>query len=287
MKKIAIASGKGGTGKTTVSTNVALALSKKIKLTLADLDVEEPDASIFLQGKEISKRDAVKKIPQIIKGKCNGCGFCNKNCNFNAIISFSDTVLVFPELCHSCRICVDFCSQEALEFVDMKIGEISSFKINSNLTLTEGKLDIGQEMAVPVIAQSKNSLQESNFGLALLDSPPGTSCSMVEATKDADYIVLVTEPTPFGLNDLRLAVETVKALKRKFGVIINRETEKFEKLEKYLESENIEILARIPFSRETASSLAAGKIIARKNSELSSVFTEIGNKILERVNYGA
>lgn len=286
MKKIAVASGKGGTGKTTISTNVALALSKKMKLTLVDLDVEEPDTSVFLKGKELIKVKATKKIPKLVEGKCVGCGFCNEHCNFNAIVSLAKSVLVFPELCHSCGVCVDFCPHNALEFVEMKIGEISDFQINSNLILIEGKLDIGQEMAVPVITQSKNRFENSKSDLALMDSPPGTSCSMVEATKDADYVVMVTEPTPFGLNDLRLAVETIKTLDRKFGVIINREMGSFNELDNYLESENIEVLARIPFSSEVASSLAGGDTIVENNLGMDSLFEEIGEKILSRVNYG-
>jgi len=221
--KIAIASGKGGTGKTTLSTNLAGYFAEKGDVILTDLDVEEPNSGLFIKGESVYKEDKYKMIPEWEQEKCTLCGLCQEVCNFHAVIQLVDLIMVFPELCHSCYACSELCPADALPMIPKKIGELNHFE-KDNLTFVESRLDIGQEQAVPLISQT-NEYIDKHFhkeALKLYDSPPGTSCPVIEAVKNADFVILVTEPTPFGLHDLKLAVDTLKELKKKFGVVVNR-----------------------------------------------------------------
>ncbi len=251
--KIAIASGKGGTGKTTLSVNLASLLAEKEETALTDLDVEEPNSGLFLEGDLIEHRISSKMIPQWDREACTLCGNCQKVCQFNAVIKMGDRVMVFPELCHSCYACTELCPAGALPMVPRPMGELNHRR-KGRLSFIEGQLNIGEEQAVPLIAQTLEYTDQAcpDTPWKLYDAPPGTSCPMIEAVKDADYLILITEPTPFGLHDFRLAVETARKLGKAFGAVINREGIGNGELEAYCRREEIPVIARLPQSRRAA-----------------------------------
>lgn len=263
--RIAIASGKGGTGKTTLATNLASYLAEKKEVVLADLDVEEPNSGLFIKADLVKKEDKFKMIPEWIEDKCTLCGICQKVCNFHAVIQLGTQILVFPELCHSCYACSELCPTAALPMIPQKMGVLSHYQSNK-LTFIESRLDIGQEQAVPLISQTIDYVDRHfpNEIIKLYDAPPGTSCPVIEATKDADFVILVTEPTPFGLHDLKLAVETMKELRKKTGVVVNRFGIGNDDVLGYCKEENIPVLAKIPNSRKIAELYSSGKLIYRE-----------------------
>lgn len=278
---IAIASGKGGTGKTTISTNLASYLAENDYVVLADLDVEEPNSKLFLDTELIEKEDKFKMIPEWIEDKCTLCGICQKVCNYHSVIQLGKMILVFPELCHSCYACSELCPTGALPMIPVKMGELSHYK-NDNLSFIESRLEIGQEQAVPLIAQTIDYVNEkfSEQIIKIYDSPPGTSCPVIEATKDADFVILVTEPTPFGLHDLKLAVETMKELKKEFGVVINREGIGNNDVFDYCEHECIPVLAKIPNNRKIAEIYSSGELIYKQIPEFKEQMENIKTYIL-------
>jgi len=278
--KIAIASGKGGTGKTTLSTNLSNFFAEEENVVLVDLDVEEPDSGLFLNAELISKEDKFKMIPKWDKDKCTLCGLCQKVCNYNAVIQLGNEIMVFPELCHSCYACSELCPTSALPMLSKKMGELKQFKSN-NLVFIESRLDIGEEQAVPLIAQTNEYVDKHfpNEINKIFDCPPGTSCPVIEATKDADFVILVTEPTPFGLNDLILAVETMKTLNKIFAVVINRYGIGNDDVIEYCEKEKIPIIAKIPNSRKIAELYSNGKLIYKDIPEVKKQFENIKNYI--------
>lgn len=260
---IAIASGKGGTGKTTLATSLAYYLEENSNesIALADLDVEEPNSGLFMKGANIDTQNIIKQIPEWQPDKCTFCNRCKEVCNFNAITLIPNTVLIFPELCHSCYACVELCPENALEMKPLQSGEINYYKVN-RLNFVEGKINIGEQQAVPAIKATKeytDNLMQN--GIKLYDAPPGTSCPVIETTKDADYVILVTEPTPFGLHDLKLSVATMKKLGKLSGVVINRYGIGDERVETYCKEENIPVLGKIPDSREIAEKYSRGETI--------------------------
>ncbi len=260
--KIAIASGKGGTGKTTLATNLASYFAEKNNVVLIDLDVEEPNSGLFIKGKLIKKEDKFKMFPKWDEDKCTLCGICQKSCNFHAIIQIKEQIIVFPELCHSCYACSELCPTSALPMFQKKMGELKHFQ-KGKIDFIESRLNIGEEQAVPLISQTKEYI-DKNFSdnvIKLYDSPPGTSCPVIEATKDSDFVILVTEPTPFGLHDLKLAVETVKILKKEFGVVINRYGIGNNDVTEYCNKEKIPVIAKIPNNRKIAELYSHGKLI--------------------------
>ena len=260
--KIAIASGKGGTGKTTLSTNLAVFLGEQHNVVLVDLDVEEPNSNLFLNGELLNKEDTMKMIPHWESATCTLCGECVENCNFNALLCMANEILVFPNLCHSCYACSELCTKEALPMVAQKMGELSHFRAGE-IDFVEGRLNIGEEQAVALIAQTKKYVAHhfDDTTITLFDSPPGTSCPVIEAIKDADFVMLVTEPTPFGLHDLTLAVETTRALGKEFGVVINRYGVGNDDVITYCYKENIPVLAKIPHLLEAAKLYSEGKLM--------------------------
>lgn len=255
--KLAIASGKGGTGKTTLS--VALALSIDSPVRLLDCDVEEPNCHIFLHnGTETHSEPVTVPIPVVDESKCTSCGKCAKICQFNAIISLKTIALVFPELCHSCGGCTLVCPSGAIKEEQQQIGALE-FSTHDNISFVMGKLNVGHAMSPPVIRSVKeHTLQD---GLTILDCPPGTSCPVITAIKDVDYVLLVTEPTPFGLHDLTLAVETMRELGVPFGVAVNRSDAGDREVFNYCERENIKIQIEVPESRLVAEAYSKGDSI--------------------------
>lgn len=253
--KLAVASGKGGTGKTTLAVAIAKIFDGQVQLL--DCDVEEPNCHIFLelQNKEIEKVNV--PVPVIDMEKCTHCGKCAEICEFNAIVSFGGTTtMVFPDLCHSCGGCKLVCPEKAITEEPEEIGELTKGD-SGNIKFLEGKLKVGKAMSPPVIKTVKNSIDNKLF--TVIDSPPGTSCPMIAAVHDADYVLLVTEPTPFGLNDLIIAVETVRGMNLPFSVAINRFDVGDDRVEKYCKEEGIDVSLKIPDSRKVAVAYSKGQ----------------------------
>jgi len=274
---IAVASGKGGTGKTTIAVNLAYALDREVQLL--DCDVEEPNAQLFLNGALLSTEEVTIPIPQIDASLCNGCGECSRFCEYNAIVSYGTMPLVFADMCHGCGGCMKVCPPQAIREVDYRIGVIETFSAGK-ITLIQGKLDIGAAMAPPLIRAVKRKMD--NRIPILLDAPPGTSCPVITTLRGADFVALVTEPTPFGLNDLILAVETVREMDLPFGVIINRSGSGDARVNFYCADENIPILAEIPDDRKIAEAYSRGELIGKVFPKYRLIFEKIINDITTR-----
>jgi MinD superfamily P-loop ATPase len=278
--KIAIASGKGGTGKTLISTNLAAYLSKEQKTLLVDLDVEEPNDFIFINGTTQSISNQYKMIPEWVESKCTLCKICSNSCKFHAVVQLGKVISVFKELCHSCYACSELCPSQALPMQKHKMGEMKTISAG-NLTFIESRLNIGEEQAVPLIHQTLDYV-DKNFNdipIQVFDCPPGTSCPVIAATKNADFVVLVTEPTPFGLNDLKLAVKTMQKLNKPIGVVLNRYGLDYTDVEKYCREEKISIMTKIPFDRKIAEYYSNGEMVYDNIKEFSTSLNEIINYI--------
>ncbi len=261
--QIAIASGKGGTGKTTLA--VALAQSFDRPVTLLDCDVEEPNASLFLTLENQMEKSVFVPIPEVDASRCTGCGKCAELCEFNALAVAGRSVLVFSELCHSCGGCARICPEHAITEQPRSIGTIRKGQ-SGTIQLIEGRLNIGCAMAPPVIRAVKK--EAASAPLVLIDCPPGTSCPMVTSITGADFVILVTEPTPFGLHDLTLAVETVRLLNLPFGVVINRADAGDDRVVRYCREQNIRLLLKIPELRKIAELYSRGKSMLTAMPEL-------------------
>jgi MinD superfamily P-loop ATPase len=246
---ISVASGKGGTGKTLVATSLALSLSDNHKLQLLDCDVEEPNANILLHLALNQSQPVYIPIPKVDEAKCTYCGKCAEVCAYNTIAVVKEKVLVFPELCHGCGACSYLCPESAITEEGREVGVVERGELG-NLELVQGKLNVAEAMAPPVIREVKKYIDPAN--IVIIDVPPGTSCPVIEATKDSDFCLLVTEPTPFGLNDLSLAVEVVGKLGISTGVVINRVGIGGEEVERYCYREGIPVLLTIPLDRDIA-----------------------------------
>lgn len=282
--KIAISNGKGGTGKTTIATNLSMFLSKDKDIVLVDLDVEEPNSGLFLNADLHKEEIKYKMVPKWDQDKCKLTANCQSVCNFNAIMLLGTQVLVFKELCHSCYACVELCSNNALLMEPKRIGVIRHFQ-KGRLAFVEGRIDIGVEQAVPLIAKTKKYVDNvfRNSEIKIFDSPPGTSCPVVEATKDADIVILVTEPTPFGLHDLTLSVETLRMLDKEFCVVINRWGIGNSDVIKYCDKEGIDIIAKIKNNRLAAELYSNGELLYEKIPEFRREIVAISNYIFKKL----
>lgn len=274
---LAIASGKGGTGKTTVAVNTARALGSEV--LLLDCDVEEPNAHLFLPGCVDAAEAVSIPVPQVDESLCDGCGECGSFCEYHAIVSFGTLPLVFPEMCHGCGGCARVCPPRAIREVERRIGVVETIRAG-NITLIQGRIDVGVAMAPPLIRAVKARLKD---GLpAILDAPPGTSCPVIATVRDVDFVVLVTEPTPFGLHDLRLAVETVREIGIPFGVVINRVGVGDDRVHDYCNAEGIPILLEIPDDRRIAEAYSRGELIVDALPEYRELFLDLIRKTMDR-----
>jgi MinD superfamily P-loop ATPase len=274
---ISIASGKGGTGKTMVATSFALSLFDR-EVTFLDCDVEEPNSAIFL--KPVIEKETVvnKSIPEINDARCNLCGVCEKVCAYNAI-AVVNKVLIFPDLCHGCGACSMLCPENAIREIGVKIG-IMRLGIKKNIRFIEGRLKINEPMATPLIRRVKNAEKKV---LVIVDSPPGTSCPVMESVKNSDYVILVTEATPFGLSDLEMAFSTFKELGLRMGVIINKSRGKNKAIEEFCEKKGLEVLMKIPFDRKIAESYSRGTPLVEIMPEYANKFKKVYSRIESEV----
>jgi len=278
---ISVASGKGGTGKTLVATSLALSLKDDYTVKLLDCDVEEPNAHIFLKPVITRKENVCVPIPKVDEGKCTYCGKCAEVCAYHAIAVLPKNILVFPELCHGCGACSYLCPEKAIAEEGQEIGTVESGQADG-ISFVQGKLNIGEAMPVPVTRKVKEYVNRNS--VTIIDCPPGTSCPVVESIKDSDFCLLVTEPTPFGLNDLVLAVETVKKLEVPCGIIINRAGANDDKLEEFYLKERIPVLMTIPLNMEIARLYSRGITLARGMPQWRERFISLFKQIQEQVD---
>jgi MinD superfamily P-loop ATPase len=276
--KIAVASGKGGTGKTTIAVSLAMAAASfGTTVQYLDCDVEEPNGYIFLKPQIHSRFPAIVLLPKVIEDKCNGCGDCADICAYNAIAVVKENVLIFPELCHACGACSLFCPRDAIVEISRPVGTIEIGE-GGGIAFVQGLLSIGQIMTPAVIAAVKGAAGDQE--ITLLDCPPGTSCPVIEAVRDADSVLLVTEPTPFGLHDLRLAVEMTRALEKPFCVVLNRYDLGDDKTVAYCREENIPIVLSIPDDRRIAEAYARGEALTEALPSYAPVFIDAWEGLL-------
>jgi MinD superfamily P-loop ATPase len=279
---VAVASGKGGTGKTTVSVNLARMLGSQVRLL--DCDVEEPNAHLFLKGVARGQEIVSIPVPQVDESLCDGCGECSRFCEYHAIVSFGAKPLVFPEMCHGCGGCAKVCPKKAIREVDKRMGVVETAQAD-NITLIQGRLDVGVAMAPPLIRAVKARLE--NGGPAILDAPPGTSCPVIATIRGADFVVLVTEPTPFGLHDLKLAVDMVRELGIPFGVVVNRVGIGDDRVHVYCGEQNIPVLLEIPDDRRIAEAYSRGELIVESLPEYRGLFLSLIEKTMNLKSSGA
>lgn len=297
--QITVASGKGGTGKTTVAVSLALSLAEDEScpkdILLVDADVEAPNAHLFLRPTIEEREVFAPLIPEVDLDRCTGCGRCGEVCQYHAIVAFppppipddappdqrppQPTVLVFPDLCHSCGGCALECPEEAIRERPQRTGVLEWGRAGP-IRFAHGLLDVGKAMATPLIGRLKE-LAEDHRGVTIIDAPPGTACPVVNSMHGADFVLLVTEPTPFGLHDLRLAVEVARQLDLPCGVVINRDGIGDEQVAAYCAQEGLPILLRIPFERRIAEAYAEGTSLVRALPRYQQVFCRLYRRIQE------
>jgi len=279
--KIAIASGKGGTGKTTVATNLAHMASRNGQsVAYLDCDVEEPNGHIFLKPEITNSEPIGSLIPRVDAEKCIHCGKCGEICQYSAVICIGEKVLVYPELCHACGGCLLVCAVGAITEVSREMGRLETGRAGP-IQFVRGLLNIGEVMSPPLIKAVKATRPETD--LVVIDAPPGTSCPVIESVRDSDFVLLVTEPTPFGLNDLKLAVEMVRALALPFGLLINRADVGDRETRRYCDQNRIKVLAEIPDDRRIAEAYSRGEMICEALPDYQSLFEGLLKDVTEEV----
>ena len=272
---ISVASGKGGTGKTTIAVNLVLSLGSKA--TYIDCDVEEPNGHLFLRPEITDTREISTFIPEVDESRCDGCRKCVDICRFRAITVVGSKVLVFPELCHSCEGCMIVCPQKAITPGGRILGELEEGRCAENIPFRQGRLRVGEAMAPPLIRAARKAAGTTE--VVIVDAPPGTSCPAIAATQNSDFVLMVTEPTPFGLHDLKLAVEAVSTMHIPCGLVINRSDIGDDGVRNYAAEVGMEILLEIPFSRAIAEAYSKGMTIVELMPEWREQFRQLYEKI--------
>ncbi len=271
---LSIASGKGGTGKTTVATNLAFSLGSGTQLI--DCDVEEPNAHLFMDPDIHTTKPVAVPVPRIKEELCDYCKLCSEICRFNAIAVFGNTVLTFPELCHGCGGCMAVCPRDAIVETQREMGRLEEGTAG-NIGFSRGILNVGEAMAPPVIKAVKSL--DRNHSITIIDAPPGTSCPVITAIKGTDFVLMVTEPTPFGLHDLKLAVGAVKLLNIPYGLVINRSDIGTTAVHEYAKKEGLPVLMEIPFDRGIAEAYSKGELIAKAMPGWKEKFRQLYGRI--------
>lgn len=278
---VAVASGKGGTGKTTVTAS--LAVSWGAPVAVVDLDVEEPNLHLFLKPEDLQEEPAFLEVPALPDpSRCIACGACVDLCQFKALALFGPRLVVFPDLCHGCGGCFRVCPVGALERGERELGTVSWGRTPEGLPWISGRLRIGEAMSPPLMNQVRRRMREVSEAErldVLVDAPPGVSCPAMAAVQDADVVLLVTEPTPFGLHDLRLAWEAFRTLGRPMGVVVNRAGLGNDGVQTFCREVGLPVLAEIPFSRSVAQHYARGGVVARMDGEMAERFAGLGAAI--------
>lgn len=286
--KIAVASGKGGTGKTFVATNLYNVLSTRgERVTLVDCDADAPDDLLFFTAEKISETEVTHQVPVISKDACTWCGRCSKWCNYNAIfyVPTAKVIEVIENLCHGCGACSFACNSGAITEKPVVLGTVTSFRTDRGFPLVEARLRVNEMSPVRVIKAAINEAGED--GVVILDSPPGTSCPFIQTVDRADYVLLVTEPTPFGLSDLRQSVETLKTMNKKCGVIINRADIGDNGVKDYLSEKQIPLLGVINYETDIARSYSEGRLITDENDIMAGFFARLADKIISEHGTGS
>jgi MinD superfamily P-loop ATPase len=281
--RIAVASGKGGTGKTTVATGLAVTLSSRgVPVRVLDCDVEEPNAHLFLRPELSAPQEVTVPVPEVDEETCTGCGVCGEVCAFNAIVPVGGSVLLFPELCHGCGACTLLCPEHAITEVPRALGvlEAGTAGVGGAIGFAQGRLNVGEAKAPPVVEAVAALADVPTGEVTIIDAPPGTSCPVIAAVRGADLVLLVAEPTPFGVHDLRLAVEMVEALGQHAALVINRSDGHDEEVEEVAREHGLEILARIPDDRRIAEAYARGELPVTVVPGLFRIYSDLWRGVL-------
>jgi MinD superfamily P-loop ATPase len=279
---IAVASGKGGTGKTTLATNLAfVAAGSGRTVAYLDCDVEEPNGHVFLKPEILRREPVATLIPRVDAEKCTHCGKCGEICQYSAIVCVGQKVLAYPELCHACGGCWLVCPEGAIDEVPRELGMLEAGQAGA-VQFVQGVLNIKEAMSPPVIKAVKAVAPEAD--VVITDAPPGTSCPVIESVRNSDFVVLVTEPTPFGLHDLKLAVQMIRALDLPFGVVINRADIGDRAVRRYCRHEYIKVLTEIPDDRQIAEAYSRGELICEALPDYSTLFASLLRQIVRDVN---
>ena len=279
--KVSVVSGKGGAGKTFVSLHLASLFQERA--ILADLDVEEPDAHLYINGEVVDASSSHVLIPKVDQSKCSNCNECSSVCQFHALISLKGKLLVLDHLCHSCTACWLLCPTGAITPVKKQVGEITTYK-RDGLTLIEGKLKLGEIAVVPVINETKEKAQElgKDKEFIIFDAPPGTSCAMVNSVTDSDLVIVVAEDTLFGLHDMKLVVDTLHHLDLPFLMVINKGQKENSVVGTWAHDNNIPIVASIPFDTQISQVYGSGRLIFNELPQYKHPFVSLVNELEKR-----
>lgn len=279
--KIVVLSGKGGTGKTLVSVNLAAVANKSVYI---DCDVEEPNGYLFFKPDGILDKQISVKIPAVDSELCNGCRKCVEFCKFNALAYLKDKIIVFEEVCHSCGGCIILCPEKAITEKEKMIGKIQKGTSDQVIVYT-GMLNTGEASGIPIIKKLLRENELESDKLTIIDCPPGSACVVMESIKDADYCILVAEPTLFGAHNLNMVYELIKLFDKPFGVVLNKCLEGENPSEKFCLEKNIKILSRIPFDNELGMMNSNAEIIVRKSQKYRAIFSSLIETVKKEVQH--
>lgn len=281
--KLAIASGKGGTGKTLLSTNLFHVLQQNGEnVAIVDCDAEEPNAKLFFNGNNDNEIEVKQNIPVIDDSKCTFCGRCHEFCNYNAIFILPPmkVIKVIEDLCHDCGACLYACNDNAITEKEVSLGKVTNYSIDAKTDLIEAKMNVGMYSPVPVIKAAIKAA--GNHDIIIMDSPPGTSCPFIQTVEKADFVILITEPTPFGLSDLKQSVETLKTMNKHYAVVINRAGLGDNAIYEYLKNENISLMLEIPFDKDIAKYYSNGELVSKYDTQFSSKLIKMYKLIAQK-----